>query len=95
MDKDFKNRDKVSGDGDNKDGFVNGDDGDGGDQDVDEHHQHATILRQLQELKSSVMVRADEAGKPIRYFAISTSLGRGKWCPLRARSKLVCPTLIL
>lgn len=69
MDKDFKDRSKGSGDGD----VANGDDGDGGDQNVDEHHQHATILRQLLELKSSVAVRGDEAEKPgSRYFGIFT-----------------------
>lgn len=30
---------------------------DGGDEDVDEHHLHATILEQLQHLKSTTTVR--------------------------------------
>lgn len=43
VDKDFKDGGIGNGDGDN--------------EDVDEHHQHATVLRQLQHLKSSVTVR--------------------------------------
>lgn len=65
VDKDFKAKNKASGD-------VNGDDGDGGDQNVDEHHQHATILRQLLKLKSSVMVRAHDTAKKL--FVISLFL---------------------
>lgn len=77
VDQDFKDRNKAGGEADGDVNVVNGHGGDGGDENVDEHHQHATILRQLLELKSSVMVRAHETEKPLRYFY--TSVGSVKW----------------